>query len=207
MATVAKKDTKKKKSVVKKPKKVLAKKDSFVPTLYKDDELDPRKILFEAYFINPESPTFGKALPSAVKAGYSKTYADNILHFRPQWILDIIGRMDAVKFVRIARENLERDLNMNTVEQAMGAFGPIFGKDKDGNKVPVMTENVKKMELKQKATFFVSEKADPLFNKSKKDDGTIKVDIKQIIIITPNGQQSTYNPADREAIPSVPATA
>lgn len=202
MATVAKKD--KKKKATKKPvKKVVAKKDDFVPVIVKEESNDPKHSLFEAYYTNPASPTFGNALRSAIKSGYSKSYADNILSLMPQWVSDIIGRMDSVKMAKKARQNLEEDLNLEIHQQAMGAFGPIFGKDEEGNKIPIIVKNVKLIEARQKATFFVAEKIDSLFNKSKKDDGGVKVDIKQIIIIAPNGQQPTYNPADRETVPSV----
>lgn len=206
MAT-ATKDMKKKAVKKRTTKKVTATKDSFVPTLFVEDDNDPKHQLFEAYYTNPQSPSFGNARKSAMGAGYTKSYADNLLHLRPKWISDIIGRMDTAKMAQRARQNLEEDLNMSIIEQAMGAFGPIFATDKEGKKtIPVMVRNSKFIEARQKATFFVAEKIDPLFNKSKPEG--LKVDIKQIIIIAPNGSNigQVDNTANRETVSSVSIT-
>src|ERR1700693_2927084 len=100
MATTTKKKTKKATK-----KKAIAKKEDFVPVIIEENDNDPRHNLFEAYYTNPESPTFSNALRSALKAGYSRHYADNITHHNPQWFADIVGRMTATKMALKARQN------------------------------------------------------------------------------------------------------
>lgn len=203
MASATKKKVTRKRTTTK--KKVVAKKNDFTPTIFIENDNDPRHNLFEAYFTNPDSPTFSNALQSAIRSGYSKTYADNILHLRPKWLSDIIGRMDSTRLALKARKNLEEDLNMDIVEQAMGAFGPIFKAGADGKKtIPVMVRNAKFIEARQKATFFVAEKVDPLFNKSKKDeDGANKVVFNNIFIMNPDGNTVPYNQTNSETIPGL----
>lgn len=187
-------------------KKLLEKKKVFIPDLYIEDAEDPRKKLFEAYYTNPDSPTFSNALRSALKAGFTESYGRNILNQRPKWVSDILDSNEAKKLALQARKNLEEDLQMNIVEQAMGSFGPIFTADANGKKtVPVMVRNSKMMEIRQKATFFVSEKVDSLFNKTNKEEkGANQVVFNQTVIMMPDGYQVPYREANGETIPGVP---
>ena len=71
--------------------------------------LTPQQELFLSYYTNPKSETFSNASQSAVKAGYSQNYADNITASMPDWLLENIGDM---KRLRKAEKNLEEVQNI-----------------------------------------------------------------------------------------------
>ncbi len=58
----------------------------------------PKQIDFAMRYYIPTSPTYGNALQSALKAGYSQEYAENITTFNLEWmekiISEIIGKPD-----------------------------------------------------------------------------------------------------------------
>lgn len=58
----------------------------------------PKQIDFAMRYYLPASPTYGNALQSALKAGYSQEYAENITTFNLEWmekiISEIIGKSD-----------------------------------------------------------------------------------------------------------------
>lgn len=56
------------------------------------EELNPKQIAFLTNYNDPKSETFGNALQSALKAGYSQDYADNIMALMPNWLSENIGR-------------------------------------------------------------------------------------------------------------------
>ena len=47
---------------------------------------DPRQALFLERYLDPKSETFGSARGSAMKAGYSEQYADNLTCALPTWL-------------------------------------------------------------------------------------------------------------------------
>lgn len=71
-------------------------------------ELNPQQTLFLASYTNPKSETFGNALQSALKAGYTKEYSENITALMPDWLLENIGK---TKLVQKAEKNLEKALD------------------------------------------------------------------------------------------------
>lgn len=71
--------------------------------------LTPQQEVFLAEYTNPKSPNFGNALQSAIKAGYSQTYSENITDAMPEWLLENIGDM---KRLRKAEKNLEEVQNI-----------------------------------------------------------------------------------------------
>lgn len=167
-------------------------------------DFDPRRNKFSSYFYDPLSLTYSNAYRSAIRAGYTHEYAKVITYKKPQWLSDIVRNMG---FLEKLEKNFEEHINLNPVVQAMGAFGPLFeGKGKD--KKPVMVESTTRLKLRQEMTMFGLEKLHPNFRKKEKDDpgGKVNVEIKQIIIIAPNGnqQQSAGDSPDRETIPSIP---
>lgn len=204
MATANKTKGKPKKKATR--KKVVAKKDNFVPQVYKTDLIDPRKTLFEAYYTDPNSPTFGNALGTGIKVGFTPSYARNLLSLKPQWVCDIIDKFRNNDLIELARKNIIESLNMNVSEHAVGIGGHLYDKDEFGKKtIPVIIDNTKKMEIRNKTALFVAERMDPSFNKiNKKDnDNPVVVDFKQVIIINPNGQGIAYNQTGAETIPSI----
>jgi phage terminase small subunit len=74
-----------------------------------DDKLDPRQIEFLKGYNDPKSKTFGNALQSAVKAGYSQEYAENITSLMPDWLSESIGRRK--RLLEKAEKNLENLLD------------------------------------------------------------------------------------------------
>ena len=74
-----------------------------------DRLLNPQQEMFLSYYTNPKSETFSNALQSALKAGYSQEYAENITSLLPDWLSESIGDM---KRLRKAEKNLEEVQNI-----------------------------------------------------------------------------------------------
>jgi hypothetical protein len=68
-------------------------------------ELNPQQIEFLASYTNPSSKTFGNALQSALKAGYSQEYAESITCQMPEWLSENLGK---AKRLKKAEKNLEQ---------------------------------------------------------------------------------------------------
>jgi hypothetical protein len=75
-----------------------------------DKLLTPQQELFLAEYTNPKSDNFGNAVQSALKAGYTETYANNITGLMPDWLFENIGDM---KRLRKAEKNLDEVQNLN----------------------------------------------------------------------------------------------
>lgn len=54
--------------------------------------VDPRQGLFLSFYMDPTSDTWSNALQSALKAGYSEEYANNITGNMPVWLSESIGK-------------------------------------------------------------------------------------------------------------------
>lgn len=132
---------------------------------------DPRQQLFLAYYKDPKSPTFSVATQSALRAGFTKEYADNILGLQPTWLSEALG--GASPLLAKAERNLQEFLELPNETQAMGMYGPIFetkkskvraGEFKNGKpkfkmvkeRVPVMVLNSKIMKIKQDSSHFIA---------------------------------------------------
>ena len=55
-------------------------------------ELTPQQQLFLKNYLDPKSETWSNATQSAIKAGYSPDYADNIMALMPDWLSGSIGK-------------------------------------------------------------------------------------------------------------------
>lgn len=135
---------------------------------------DPRQAMFLALYLDPKSDTFSNGLQSALAAGYSQEYAENLLAKMPAWLSDKVGEINRDRLLAKAERNLDAFLDIPTRVHAMGAFGKIYEKKesfttktlKNGKtkkvkkieKVPVFVENGKLLEIKQKTTHFVAER-------------------------------------------------
>ena len=130
---------------------------------------DPRQQLFLAYYKDPKSTTFSNARQSAIRAGFSGEYADNILALQPEWLSEAIGGTSPL--LALAEKNLKEFLELPNETPAMGAFGPVLEKVKvqDGTfkngkpkfktvKKPVMALNAKIMKIKQDTSHFIAER-------------------------------------------------
>lgn len=76
----------------------------------------PKQINFAMRYYIPTSPTYGNALQSALKAGYSQEYAENITTFNLEWmekiISEIIGKSnDKQSLVIKAKKVLNKSLD------------------------------------------------------------------------------------------------
>lgn len=65
---------------------------------------DPRQTFFLSYYLDPKSSTFSNGLQSALKAGYTQEYAENLLAKMPDWLSDNIGKLNLLS-------KAERNLN------------------------------------------------------------------------------------------------
>lgn len=173
----------------KKPKKkALTTKQKQVLEEMQDVEQDPRKLSFISNYFDPLSTTYGNALQSAIKAGFTPEYSKNLLANKPKWLWEIVGKMDMFDSVR---RNIKKHLDIKTEVPVMTAFGPY--KDKKTGKV-MMREDPKMLKIQQDMTMFVAEKLVDGFKKKEKDDHDgARVEIKQIIIMSPNGAQTPMN--------------
>jgi len=55
-------------------------------------EFTPQQQKFLEAFLNPDSETFGNYRQSALTAGYSQDYADNISVQMPEWLNEALGK-------------------------------------------------------------------------------------------------------------------
>ncbi len=73
-------------------------------TKRREIRLDPQRIAFLNYYANPESETFNNALRSAIKAGYSESYAARITTDGEYWISEHLREFSII-------HKAERNLN------------------------------------------------------------------------------------------------
>ena len=64
--------------------------------------VDPRQTAFKQYYIDPNSPSFANARASAIRAGYSEQYADNITAQQPAWLGDLLADTQLVRAEMLA---------------------------------------------------------------------------------------------------------
>lgn len=190
--TVTKKIKKKRKLVTKKIKDIIEELDV---------DLDPRKQAFALAYCDPMSNTYANALQSGLKVGFSQEYSENITFRAPKWLAEISGKLSMIETVK---KNIKKHLELGTFVPVIGMTGPVHDKI---TKELVYAEDAKLLKLQQDMTMFVAEKLVPDFKKKEKFDlPPQKVEIKQIIIIAPNGGSIPYNSTNAEAISSVSET-
>jgi hypothetical protein len=80
----------------------------------KENFLTPQQQLFLSSYTDPKSPTFANAYQSALKANYSKDYAENITGQLPEWLSENLGDM---RRLRKAEKNLEEVQNLPVVNE------------------------------------------------------------------------------------------
>lgn len=117
---------------------------------------DPRQELFLSSYLNPQSETWSNALQSALKAGYTQEYADNIMALMPTWLSDAIGNNILLQ---------KASANLNTALEG-GLDDPERGK----------------REIQYKATEFVLKGLQKNKWGDKIDQATNNIFVKEIII-------------------------
>lgn len=166
------------------------------PTKKKNIQItDPRQQSYLAYFFDPKSPTYSNTLQSALKAGFSQEYAENLTSLMPNWLSDYIGKQKASTLLEKAERNLDEMLDLPSKIQAMGAFGPLYnkvitgsGKKKKVRKIPIMVHAVGLLKIKNDTSQFVAERIGRKVYGDKEDappDKTSVVNMVQIIINAP----------------------
>lgn len=85
-----------------------------------DRLLNPQQELFLERYTNPKSPTFSNAVQSALSAGYTENYANNITGLMPDWLFENIGDM---KRLKRAEKNLTQVQEMDIVNEE-GKYDP-----------------------------------------------------------------------------------
>lgn len=74
------------------------------------DNLTPQQQIFLKAYLDPKSPTWTNAKQSALKAGYSEEYSDNITGQMPNWLSEALGDSKLVeKALRNLNSALEGD--------------------------------------------------------------------------------------------------
>lgn len=86
------------------------------------DVADQCQALFLQMYYDRESPTWGNAKQSAIAAGFSEEYASVITYKMPKWWSDFVSQQDIASLIE---KHVAEVLNLPTVTQAMGAFGPL----------------------------------------------------------------------------------
>ena len=61
---------------------------------YRTMKINPQANMFATFFMSPTSETFMNVRGSALRAGYSETYADNITVQRPKWWIELTETAD-----------------------------------------------------------------------------------------------------------------
>lgn len=89
--------------------------------------LDPRQAAFKEYYLTPESETFGNALRSAIRAGFSEDYAKTILNQGTSWVAEIIRDANRLaKAEKVLDKSLSfidsKDVGKNRIAQDSAKF-------------------------------------------------------------------------------------
>ena len=79
-----------------------------------DRLLSPQQEEFLFQYTNPKSSNFGNAVQSALQAGYTETYANNITGLMPEWLFENIGDM---KRLRRAEKNLSEVQELSVIDE------------------------------------------------------------------------------------------
>lgn len=71
--------------------------------------LDPRQTAFKQYYIDPNSPSFANARASAIRAGFSEQYADNITVQQPAWLGTLLKDTHVIRaeMLALSEKNLK----------------------------------------------------------------------------------------------------
>lgn len=82
----------------------------------KEKEFTPQQIKFAMFYYLPDSPTYGNARQSALKAGFSDKYSRNITVKNLNWIKDVVLEIGGKgvskdKLVRKAKRVLDKSLD------------------------------------------------------------------------------------------------
>ena len=114
---------------------------------------DERQIRFLSYYLDPKSSTSSNALQSAIRAGFSRKYANQIVSIGLEWVNEAIRKRE--KMLVKAERNLDAMLDLETKEGVRTMMGTEV-LDKDGNLVK--RENPQLLKTKADVSKFVAER-------------------------------------------------
>ena len=100
--------------------------------------MDPRQQLLLKYYLDPESETFSNLLQSALRAGYSREYAENLSGLMPEWFAEALSQ---VQMLVKAEKNLGEFLDLNTKSSKM--LGSVVIEEDDSGKLKVKADVTK----------------------------------------------------------------
>lgn len=84
--------------------------------------LSPQQALFLQLYYDPKSPTWGNARGSAIAAGFSEEYANQITYRKPAWWVGMVRTQNLMDKIE---QHFDEVLSLPNITQAMGAFGPL----------------------------------------------------------------------------------
>lgn len=87
---------------------------------YKRNVYDPRVDIFKQFYLRPDSYTFMNVRQSALRAGYSEQYANNITTQAPKWWTELVQSSDytRAKMLNAAENNLYQVVSEEMHEDA-----------------------------------------------------------------------------------------
>ena len=112
--------------------------------------IDPRQTDMMRFYTDPSSATFGDVKNSAIRAGYSEQYADNITNLRPKWLLVSMGRRE--RMLVKAERNLDEALDLDVEQEVITKEGYLT--DEEGK--PIKRKNTELLKIKQDASKFIA---------------------------------------------------
>ena len=113
--------------------------------------LDKRQEDSLAFYYDPKSPTFMDLKNSAIRAGFTESYADNLFALLPDWLSDAIGQS---KMLSKAERNLDNMLDLKTEQPIL--INKELVVDNNGNAVEITNPGL--LRTKADITMFVAER-------------------------------------------------
>lgn len=149
--------------------------------------VDPRQALFLTYYLDFKSETFSNALQSALKAGYSQEYAENITNQMPDWLAESLGNNKRLnRAEKVLDEMLDMPVEIQRVEG--------YGEDKE---LVVKTEP-SLVKIKQDTAKFIAERLGKEKYSTRSEisgKNGEAIEIKGINYVIPRDNNSTYTEA------------
>lgn len=107
--------------------------------------LDLKQAKFIMFFSNPQSETYSNAYRSALKAGYSETYAKNILNQSQDWLVialsEILDNVSKEGLVAKAKKVLDKTLDSSDRKLAQDSAKFILKTEADFSNKHDVTSN------------------------------------------------------------------
>lgn len=126
-----------------------------------EKRLNEKQLKFIEYYTDVKSPTFNNCVQSGVRAGFTYSYASDLLNKGGKWITPIIDRITDEKRLRKAERNIEEVLDMDIRN--------------GGDKVDPAI-----LATRTKVDFYITERLDKLKYSTRTENATIVKHIHEI---------------------------